>query len=46
VREMRATDRYDGIRMRVRGVNRKAYEHPDLRIGGKAATHARVRKRR
>ncbi len=42
VSEIRKIDRYDGIRVSLGGT-RRAYEHPTLRIGGRAATTVRVR---
>ena len=41
VAEIRKLDRYDGIRMSLGG-RRRAYEHPTLRIGGRASTTVRV----
>lgn len=41
VSEIRKIDRYDGIRVSLGG-RRRAYEHPRLRIGGRAATTVRV----
>ena len=41
VAEIRKTDRYDGIRVSLGG-RRRAYEHPRLRVGGRAETTVRV----
>jgi hypothetical protein len=41
VTAIRKIDRYDGIRVKLGG-SRRAYEHPSLRVGGRAATTVRV----
>jgi hypothetical protein len=42
VSEIRKTDRYDGVRVSLKG-SRRAFEHPRLRVAGKAETTVTVR---
>jgi hypothetical protein len=45
VAAIRALERYDGIRVSLKGT-RRAYKHPTLRIGGRAETTVTVVRRR
>jgi hypothetical protein len=45
-RRIRDIARYDGVRLRARGVRSRAYRDPELRISGRVSTVVRVVRRR